>query len=132
MRPPAPSLTEREQEVLTTWLVCDSKQVVAERLFITPATVHTHLTRIRDKYHQAQRPANSKIALLVRAIEDGYCTLHDIARATHCCNDDGPSTTSTVPHPGFSRTERQTLTCIDTIETTVQQRSHRHTRPSRD
>ncbi|QBJ96254.1 LuxR family transcriptional regulator [Rhodococcus sp. ABRD24] len=78
---PVPTLTAREEQVLTTWLVCDSKQDVAQHLFITTATVHTHLTRIRDKYHQAQRPASSKVALLVRAIEDGYCTLHDIARA---------------------------------------------------
>ncbi|WP_430336255.1 response regulator transcription factor [Rhodococcus sp. ACT016] len=96
---PVPSLTAREEQVLTTWLVCDSKHDVADRLFITPATVHTHLTRIRDKYHQAQRPANSKIALLVRAIEDGYCTLHDIARATNCCKDDEPSTTSALQKP---------------------------------
>lgn len=77
----SPSLSAREQEVLTTWLICDSKDAVAQRLFITAATVQTHLMRIRDKYQAAGRPAGNKIALLIRALEDGYCSLGDIARS---------------------------------------------------
>ncbi|WP_418346015.1 LuxR C-terminal-related transcriptional regulator [Rhodococcus pyridinivorans] len=76
--PRPPSLSDREQEVLTTWLVCDSKHAVAQRLFISVSTVQTHLMRIRDKYQDAGRPAGSKLALFIRALEDGYCTLDEI------------------------------------------------------
>lgn len=74
-----PRLSAREVEILSTWLVCDTKVEVAERLFVTVATVRTHLARIRSKYRDAGRPAGTKIALLIRAVEDGYCTLGDIA-----------------------------------------------------
>ncbi|QHN19613.1 LuxR family transcriptional regulator [Gordonia amarae] len=74
-----PRLSAREVEILSTWLVCDTKVEVAERLFVTVATVRTHLARIRSKYRDAGRPAGTKIALLIRAVEDGYCTLDDIA-----------------------------------------------------
>ncbi|MFW0794459.1 LuxR C-terminal-related transcriptional regulator [Gordonia sp. CPCC 205515] len=73
-------LSDREVEVLTRWLVSESKREVAQALFITDATVHTHLARIRGKYQAAGRPANTKVALLIRAIEDGYVTLSDVAR----------------------------------------------------
>lgn len=75
----SPRLSAREVEILSTWLVCDTKVEVAERLFVTVATVRTHLARIRSKYRDAGRPAGTKIALLIRAVEDGYCTLDDIA-----------------------------------------------------
>ncbi|MFZ2527294.1 MAG: LuxR C-terminal-related transcriptional regulator [Rhodococcus sp. (in: high G+C Gram-positive bacteria)] len=80
--PRSPSLSSREKQVLTLWLVCDSKHDVAQQLFITVATVQTHLMRIRIKYEAANRPAGNKIALLIRALEDGYCTLDEIARST--------------------------------------------------
>ncbi|NMO05087.1 DNA-binding response regulator [Gordonia sp. TBRC 11910] len=78
---PTTDLSGREQEVLIHWLGYATKQEVARELFITECTVHTHLARIRDKYSAAGRPATSKIALLIRAIEDGLCTLDDIAAA---------------------------------------------------
>lgn len=81
--PRSPSLSDREQEVLTTWLVCDSKHAVARRLFVAESTVQTHLMRIRDKYQAAGRPAGSKLALFIRALEDGYCTLDDIIAYTN-------------------------------------------------
>ncbi|MGV9709552.1 response regulator transcription factor [Gordonia sp. NPDC003424] len=73
-------LSDREIEVLTLWLASESKREVAQALYISDATVHTHLARIRAKYQSVRRPANTKIALLIRAIEDGYLTLNDIAR----------------------------------------------------
>lgn len=72
-------LSTREIEVLRSWLTSDSKRDVAVELFVTEATVHTHLARIRDKYAAAGRPAPSKVALFVRAVEDGYCTIADVA-----------------------------------------------------
>lgn len=74
-------LSTREQEVLIQWLGYNTKQEVARELFITESTVHTHLARIRDKYSAAGRPATTKLALLVRAVEDGLCTLDDISAA---------------------------------------------------
>lgn len=74
-------LSEREVEVLVGWLRHDTKNAVAAELFISVATVHTHLARIREKYNSVGRPANTKVCLLIRAIEDGHCTLNDIARA---------------------------------------------------
>ncbi|NMO05092.1 response regulator transcription factor [Gordonia sp. TBRC 11910] len=76
---PTTTLSTREVEVLTHWLHTESKSVVAERLFISESTVHTHLARIREKYSLAGRPANSKISLLIRAIEDGLCTIDDMS-----------------------------------------------------
>ncbi len=73
-------LSEREVEVLTQWLVCDSKRETGAALYISGTTVHTHLARIRFKYEEAGRPAGTKIALLIRAIEDGYVTLDEIAQ----------------------------------------------------
>ncbi len=75
----SPRLSVREVEILSTWLVCDTKVEVADQLFVTVATVRTHLARIRSKYREVGRPAGTKIALLIRAVEDGYCTLDDIA-----------------------------------------------------
>ncbi|WP_316245472.1 LuxR C-terminal-related transcriptional regulator [Gordonia sp. OPL2] len=74
-------LSDREVEVLTQWLICDSKKEAAAALFISDATVNTHLARIRAKYDDAGRPAATKIALLIRAIEDGYITLNQIAQS---------------------------------------------------
>ncbi|MBD0023991.1 hypothetical protein GII33_01135 [Gordonia pseudamarae] len=89
----SPRLSAREVEILSTWLVCDTKVEVADKLFVTAATVRTHLARIRSKYRDVGRPAGTKIALLIRAVEDGYCTLDDIACkldfGAHDEDDDG-------------------------------------------
>ena len=42
-----PQLSAREVEVLRTWLLLDSKREAGLRLFISEATVSTHLTRIK-------------------------------------------------------------------------------------
>lgn len=65
------TLSRREREALLTWFHHDSKEEVAEILFISSATVRTHLQRIRSKYALAGRPAPTKSALMARAIEDG-------------------------------------------------------------
>ncbi|MGW8934348.1 LuxR C-terminal-related transcriptional regulator [Gordonia terrae] len=77
-----PALSKREIEVLVVWLACDSKQQAARRLFVSESTVHTHITRIRDKYRVVGRPAPTKIALLLRSIEDDICTLKEVAGLT--------------------------------------------------
>ncbi|WP_422723058.1 helix-turn-helix transcriptional regulator [Gordonia malaquae] len=65
-----PVLTDREVNVLRTWLMTDSKLACAAELGISPATVNTHIARIRAKYVKVGRPASTKAALAVRAIQD--------------------------------------------------------------
>ncbi|GAA1479820.1 hypothetical protein GCM10009624_02600 [Gordonia sinesedis] len=72
-----PTLSEREVEVLIAWLHAESKQEAAGALFITAATVSTHIARIRAKYEAVARPAPSKASLFARAIQDGYVSLDD-------------------------------------------------------
>lgn len=73
-----PTLTEREVEVLRTWLICDTKEAAGRILFIAPATVSTHIVRIRDKYEVVGRTANTKAALLARALQDGLITVDEL------------------------------------------------------
>ena len=65
-----PTLSEREIEVLVHWLRTESKASVGRTLYISASTVSTHLQRIRDKYAAVGRPASSKVALAIRAIQD--------------------------------------------------------------
>lgn len=73
----APPLSSREIEVMRAWLLTDSKREAASRLFITEATVSTHLTRIKAKYAAVGRPARTKVALFVRAVQDGHTTVDE-------------------------------------------------------
>ena len=73
-----PVLSPREQEVLLHWFRTESKQLVAAALYITPATVNTHLARVRTKYAAAGRPATTKAALIARALQDGLVTLDEL------------------------------------------------------
>lgn len=71
-------LTNREIEVLRTWLLVDSKSDAAALLNISVGTVNTHLARIRTKYADANRPARTKASLVARAIQDGLATLDEL------------------------------------------------------
>ena len=73
------NLSERERQVLAAWLRTDSKDEVGRLLHITPATVRTHLQRVRTKYAAVGRPAHSKAALLARAVEDGIIGLSEFS-----------------------------------------------------
>jgi DNA-binding NarL/FixJ family response regulator len=73
-----PQLAPREKEVLLAWFRTDSKDDVARRLSIAPATVRTHLERVRAKYAAAGRSAPTKAALVARAIQDGIISADDI------------------------------------------------------
>jgi len=68
----------REREVLVAWFQTESKELVGQRLYISPATVRTHLQRIRIKYAAAGRPATTKAALVARAIQDGMISVDDL------------------------------------------------------
>lgn len=72
------ALSEREREVLVAWFTTESKDHAGDLLHIAPATVRTHLQRVRAKYAGVGRPAPTKSALLARAIEDGIIGLGDL------------------------------------------------------
>lgn len=73
-----PALSAREREVLLAWLRSDSKSRVAQELVLSLGTVNTHLTRIRAKYAEVNRPASSKAALVARALQDGLVTVDEL------------------------------------------------------
>ena len=76
-------LSDREKQVLVAWFQTESKDAVGRMLHIAPATVRTHLQRIRAKYAHVARPASTKSALLARAIEDGIIGLSDLRTNGH-------------------------------------------------
>lgn len=75
---PKPKLSPREIEVMLHWFAHDSKTATCRELYITMGTVNTHLNRIRDKYQAIGRPAQTKAALLARALQDGLIDLEDL------------------------------------------------------
>lgn len=75
---PRPDLSDREIQVLTAWLIADSKREVTERLFLADSTVSTYIQRVRAKYEAVGRPARTKVRLLLRALEDGHLSLADL------------------------------------------------------
>ncbi|KUI20168.1 LuxR family transcriptional regulator [Mycobacterium sp. GA-1285] len=75
---PRPQLTHREQQVLIAWFQTENKNAVAERLYIEPSTVATHLQRVRAKYAAVGRPAPTKAALVARAIQDDILSVDDL------------------------------------------------------
>lgn len=73
-----PRLTPRQVEVLREWLRTDSKAEAADRLFISTATVSTHVNRIRRQYVAVGRPAPTKAMLAIRALQDDYVTVDEL------------------------------------------------------
>ncbi|HZG92127.1 MAG TPA: response regulator transcription factor [Pseudonocardia sp.] len=73
-----PVLSEREREVLIAWFECESKNLVAKRLHLSVKTVDTYIERVRMKYADTGRPATSKSALMIRALQDGIVDLGDL------------------------------------------------------
>ncbi|GAS97841.1 LuxR family transcriptional regulator [Mycolicibacterium canariasense] len=71
-------LAPREHQILIAWLRAETRDDVARELSISPATVRTHLARIRAKYAAAGRPAATKAALVARAIQDRLMSLDDL------------------------------------------------------
>jgi DNA-binding NarL/FixJ family response regulator len=76
--PGRPSLTKREQEVLIAWFQTENKNLVAQRLSLSPSTIRTFLQRARTRYAAVGRPASSKAALVARAIQDGIISVNDL------------------------------------------------------
>jgi DNA-binding NarL/FixJ family response regulator len=66
-----PKLAPREVDVLLEWFKCESKELVASKLGLSPRTVASYLDRVRIKYANTGRPATTKAMLVARAIQDG-------------------------------------------------------------
>jgi DNA-binding NarL/FixJ family response regulator len=73
-----PRLTKREREVLIAWFQTESKELVAQRLFISASSVRTHLQRVRVKYASVGRPAPTKAASVARAVQDGLLSIDEL------------------------------------------------------
>ncbi|MGD8168060.1 response regulator transcription factor [Herbiconiux sp. P16] len=68
-------LTAREREVLALYASGLGAKSVAVELGISENTVDDHIRRIRTVYRQLGRPANSKVDLYRRGMEDGFLPL---------------------------------------------------------
>lgn len=65
-------LTDREREVLALYASGLGAKAVARRLHVSENTVDDHIRRIRLVYQRLCRPANTKVELYQRGVEDGY------------------------------------------------------------
>jgi len=65
-------LTAREREVLALYATGLGAKSVAQRLGVTENTIADHIRRIRTVYAQLSRPANTKVELYQRGLEDGF------------------------------------------------------------
>ncbi|MCU1551139.1 MAG: hypothetical protein JWR36_1699 [Glaciihabitans sp.] len=66
------NLSPQEQKVLTLFADGNKAQVVASRTGLALGTIEDYVKRIRTKYARTGRPANTKIDLYKRALEDGF------------------------------------------------------------
>jgi hypothetical protein len=66
-----PWLCQCETEIVGAWLQSSSRDAAARMVGIPVSTARIHLQRVRTKYEAAGRPARTKAALTVRALEDG-------------------------------------------------------------
>jgi DNA-binding NarL/FixJ family response regulator len=73
-----PVLAPREVDVLLEWFRCESKDLVAQKLNLSPRTVSSYIDRVRIKYANTGRPASTKAALVARAIQDGLVSLEEL------------------------------------------------------
>ncbi|MBT8162563.1 DNA-binding response regulator [Arthrobacter sp. GN70] len=65
------NLSEREKECLALYATGFGQDQVALRMNIASSTVKTNIVRIREKFAAAGRPADTKIKLYIRAVEEG-------------------------------------------------------------
>lgn len=68
----AVGLSERQREVLALYASGEKADRVARMTGLSAGTVNDYLRRIRTKYRETGRPAETKIDLYRRAVEDGW------------------------------------------------------------
>lgn len=64
-------LSPREREVLSLYAAGAKAPLVASHTGLSELTVIDYIRRVRSKYERVGRPANTKIDLYIRALEDG-------------------------------------------------------------
>ncbi len=91
-RPARPALSAQEQQALLLWFQGMSKASVGRRMSISENTVRQYINRARAKYAATGRTAQSKDALLARAIEDGVVKPEEIMpyQSFACTGPDRP------------------------------------------
>lgn len=67
-----PQLSGQEERTLQLYASGLKLVTVARLLGVKPSTAKEYIERVREKYKEAGRPAQSKFDLRLRAIEDGY------------------------------------------------------------
>ena len=67
----ADHLSDLEARILTHYASGESSACVGRTLSVSKNTVNTYIARIRDKYREAGRHADSRVDLFRRAAEDG-------------------------------------------------------------
>jgi len=73
-----PALAPREVDVLLEWFRSESKELVGQKLHLSPRTVSSYIDRVRIKYANNGRPASTKAALVARAIQDGLVSVEEL------------------------------------------------------
>ncbi|WP_104162775.1 response regulator transcription factor [Cryobacterium sp. N22] len=68
-------LSPREREVLSLYAAGAKAPLVASHTGLSELTVVDYIRRVRSKYERVGRPANTKIDLYKRALEDGILPL---------------------------------------------------------
>jgi DNA-binding NarL/FixJ family response regulator len=66
----SPSLSQREETVLRAYASGLTLEAAARRVGISPSTAKTYLERVKAKYRQSGRPADTKLDLARRVTED--------------------------------------------------------------
>lgn len=70
-------LTEGERLVLARYAMGEKSQKVARALGLTDNTVNTYVARIRSKYRDTGRRADTRVDLFRRAAEDGLISYYE-------------------------------------------------------
>ena len=73
----AERLSDLEAHILAHYASGESSASVARALSVSKNTVNTYIARIRDKYRESGRPAESRVDLFRRAAEDGLVSYYD-------------------------------------------------------
>lgn len=71
------SLSRREREVLTTYVLGATVEETAAAHFVANSTVRTHYRRVTARYTKAGYPTSNKAQLLLRMVADGWLRLDD-------------------------------------------------------
>jgi two-component system response regulator DevR len=72
-------LSPREREVLSLYAAGAKAPLVASRTGLSELTVVDYIRRVRSKYERVGRPANTKIDLYKRALEDGILPIPSLS-----------------------------------------------------